>query len=446
MEAKNIIVEIFNRTNLRDEPQQYELNIDGVSISDAIYPSDEDDMVDEEGYIHQSNFAQQKEFIAKKVANSKILHKHQIEALQALVEHKSINDISLVILPTGAGKSAIAFLAPYILGVASAVVITPSITITTQLMDTFSGNSDLYEKLGFWQRKNALQKPVEVKRSQDLKKLEDDSLIIVNAQKFGTQSAVDIGKIPNDVELVIIDEAHHYPATTWDNIVKHFCYSRKIFLTATPCNRKNELIVPRECIAYDSLSKQAAVTRGILRPVVFTSCGSITDPKDEIPIILGKAILRLLEEHDKKDYTVTHQAIILTRKISEAIDMVEKINTIQPSVAVAYCGTIGKSVVEEFKQNKFKIIVVCGRLLEGFDRSSISVAAIHRNVQPESRVLFTQFVGRCIRMAHKNDPVTAHVVSHVSFSQESNFNSFDTIVADNDPVDDKYVVRELGNA
>lgn len=39
--------------------------------------------------------------------------------------------------------------------------------------------------------------------------------------KSGTKSDIAIDHLPNDIELIIIDEAHHYPVTTW----YYFCYS-----------------------------------------------------------------------------------------------------------------------------------------------------------------------------------------------------------------------------
>ncbi len=78
------------------------------------------------------------------------------------------------------------------------------------------------------------------------------NLVIVNAQKFGGRSATSLvhnkKEIVKDVkgffahfDTLIVDEAHHYPAATWDRIVAEFSQpanggsmKKIIFLTATP--------------------------------------------------------------------------------------------------------------------------------------------------------------------------------------------------------------------
>ncbi len=82
--------------------------------------------------------------------------------------------------------------------------------------------------------------------------------------------------------------------------------------------------------------------------------------------------------------------------------------------AAAYIQNTSKSLLETFKaaSTEIRILVVCQRLLEGFDHSSVSVTGILRNIQKESKVLFTQFIGRCVRKYDEKDMVTACVIGH----------------------------------
>ena len=77
--------------------------------------------------------------------------------------------------------------------------------------------------------------------------------------------------------------------------------------------------------------------------------------------------------------------------------------------------------------NNFCTLVVVGKLLEGYDNRNVSVVAIVRKVSPESKVLFTQFVGRAVRKASRNDPVNAVIVSHPRYEQQRNYDNFDQI-------------------
>lgn len=67
-----------------------------------------------------------------------------------------------------------------------------------------------------------------------------------------------------------------------------------------------------------------------------------------------------------------------------------------------------------------RIAVVCGMLKEGYDNSNVTLAVILRNCQ--SRVLFEQFVGRCMRMRRtltgkQVDKTTGIVLSYQHFKQ-----------------------------
>lgn len=47
-----------------------------------------------------------------------------------------------------------------------------------------------------------------------------ENLVIVNAQKFASHSSIDWEKLDRkSFNLLIVDEAHHFPAPTWNNIV-----------------------------------------------------------------------------------------------------------------------------------------------------------------------------------------------------------------------------------
>lgn len=94
-------------------------------------------------------------------------------------------------------------------------------------------------------------------------------------------------------------------------------------------------------------------------------------------------------------------------------------------------GKMPEYVLDRVKTRQFpRVLVVCGKLLEGFDHRPVSVVAIYRNVARATCVMFTQFVGRCVRRCSPRDPIM--VISHVKFNQQENFNNMDAI-AEEDP-------------
>lgn len=131
--------------------------------------------------------------------------------------------------------------------------------------------------------------------------------------------------------------------------------------------------------------------------------------------------------------------MVLTQLVSEANLFSATLNQV-PAYAnrvAAYHGSSEAGILEAFQQGVIRVLVVCGKLLEGFDQPSVSVAAIVRNVQPSSRVLFAQFVGRAVRRA-QGEPANAFpavVLSHIKHNQQANFDNMD-MLAEEDPEED----------
>ena len=109
--------------------------------------------------------------------------------------------------------------------------------------------------------------------------------MVVNAHKIGEQSSVKIDQIPREgYDLVIVDEAHHYPADTWKFLVDHFCNSRRLFLTATPLN-KGKPILPTTPPCYE-LKRNKATNSGIIREVEFddTVARGVVDERQQYQV------------------------------------------------------------------------------------------------------------------------------------------------------------------
>lgn len=192
------------------------------------------------------------------LVNGRCIYQHQADATKAIVNtlnshnpHSNEQNVALVVLPTGTGKSGIAVLAAYAVAAFRVLVITPSEAISDQLYTDFCGNEKI-EGESFLSRQRIIRPDVEnnwlpsginVLKTNDLRNYrnQSNSIIIANAHKFGevdeTKRGVPINEFPNDFfDLVIVDEAHHYPARTWSNIVHYFETSKvkfyqRIYLT-----------------------------------------------------------------------------------------------------------------------------------------------------------------------------------------------------------------------
>ena len=156
---------------------------------------------------------------------------------------------------------------------------------------------------------------------------------------------------------------------------------------------------------------------------------------------IAQSIQFFLDEHDKQDPRHKHQAMVLTQTINDlhsATDFVETYRRVcNPNDWCEKYTSESKSsddILRSFLQGDIRVLVVVGKLLEGFDRKNVSVAGIVRNVARESKVLFTQFVGRAVRKVDQYDPIKTMVVSHKFYNQRENYDQFDK-VTDYDNID-----------
>ena len=229
------------------------------------------------------------------------LYAHQVEAVLCLYEYFTINprnsQVALVVLPTGCGKTGVAVLASYVLDATRVLVITPSLIISKQVNKAYEnflikrgiiGEQDrhLYVPQKMLITKSdqlVTQEPGQLRQTLRLQVHEAD-LLITNAHKISDQSAVKVTDIPDDCfDLVIVDEAHHYPAKTWKRLVDHFPNSKKIFLTATPEHGGKPILQDPPCY---KLSHDDAVKKGIIRKVEFTE----TSEEQQLEVLIDDLV------------------------------------------------------------------------------------------------------------------------------------------------------------
>lgn len=407
-----------------------------------------------------------------KLLAARKLYDGQVKALMGAQNHfadLTKHNIGLVVLPTGSGKSGVAALAPYVLNATRVLVLTPSPIISTQLFRDMSSSvpgETFYEKRGLCTTDQLsllqemgllVKKTLGDDAAQVAQRFSKFNLVIVNAHKFGPNSSFHavINQLdPGLFDLVIVDEAHHYPAATWRVIVERFDKSSRLFLTATPSYKGgpiigNTLADQNAKHLVFQLSREDAVAAGNLRPLNFEEVGAQNDSDaTRINLVVQRMNMELVA-HDAQDNSIVHQAMILCRTTEEVEAVAGAINALwpaaagQPNVAQPYHGSKNKTGFDQFRLGQGpRWLVVCGKATEGFDRQEVSVVGILRNVAPSSMVLFSQFVGRCVRRRNGTpaqqaaDVVTALVVSHVTHKQQDNFTNMDKM-AEVDPEDDE---------
>ncbi len=407
-------------------------------------------LVDSEDYVP--------DFYLKTPANIKAnqdLWPHQKEAYckvhEFICTNGSTRNLLLIVLPTGTGKSGIAHILPF--GLKGRVLM---ITHNTDSCYQLMNNED------FLYRRHVLSEgttgpKIHVVQNQDdmihlRKDYSDYDLFIANIHKFdfGGKWKDTVGQF---FQLIIIDEGHHIPAKTYNNVVMNQLLNTNmniLLLTATP-NRRDKLPL-NATIVYEYSMKQAVEEKLIKHPCLVTYnpeyiewsengrkvTRKISDAKTrqlkrkinntlltskEVRSQLLVMMVNLMEE--KRKVTQVHHLAIVVCETQRQVDQVTtELNRNyfvcnKSLVALAYHCELSPSqrlhVQQEMKNSRCDVVVHCGLLNEGHDCPTLSVTVILCKVKWIGR--FSQVVGRSIRYLHNKSLIdnTAHIIMNHYF-------------------------------
>lgn len=390
---------------------------------------------------------------------------HQRKACENLREwfcEDKKQEIALVSMPTGTGKTGIICCLPFFLAEEKPLepnlevkfskpilVIAPNLEIASQLERSLTISPQEPEENFLLKRKivppderEATKKDViplgrKVEKTSEIKEekvLKQYDFIIANAQKFLEGSWEE--RLPNDLfQAVIVDEAHHFPAQTWSRIIEKFKnHAMVVFLTATPYRSDRQEVVSKENFAY-SLSLKEARDKEVIRRTTWDEldCES-DDDQGAIKAILNE-VHRIQEEKNQEHplpNKIPHMAMAIATDVDDANGAASLWNDLFGSSAIAYHSDFKKyereKMMEKIKRNEVKLLVVVDMLQEGFDHPPISIAAILTKIV--SKVKFVQFIGRAQRIVRsKEGPesqnIVANVVTHSRFKQGQNYKMFE---------------------
>lgn len=418
--------------------------------------------------------------------------KAALEEVTRFFSANPVGNIALIGMPTGSGKTGVISCLPYFLGQTGLVkpppgcfptgqprhlfdrpvlVIAPDLAIADQLEEELlivpeTKRRNFLVKRGIVPEDFACALPHGkkiLKRAHVPNELylKQQHIVISNAQKFGQkpgenpdqnpdQTNCSWRDLPDDIfHLVIVDEAHHYPATTWREIVSKFRnHAMVVFLTATPYRGDGKRVLEDKVTMVYRLSLEDARKDGIIRRTKWHPISSgHSSPADVWPLILEK--MKKIQDHKDKATPlpdkIPHMAIAIAYDVSNAKKIAEIAKRIwgNPGHIMAYHSQLKRREKEEMKEkiekNAIRLLVVVAMLLEGFDHPPISVAGIMTKIV--SPVKFTQFIGRAQRVVRgqsekESRDIFADIVTHDIFEQEDNYEAFkeEKLIEDNDTV------------
>jgi superfamily II DNA or RNA helicase len=362
------------------------------------------------------------------------LREPQIRAYASLYKHfiteKNCNH-ALVVLPTGVGKTGVMGIAPYHISKGKVLIIAPRVAIKDNLIKQL----DPINPRNFWIRRKIFHSPeflpnvceYNPKLSQDV--LDNSNIIILNAQKLQIRLESSIlNFLPKDYfDLIIIDEAHHSTAKTWDDAISYFSGAKIIKLTGTPFrtdgqkiegelvyNYKLGLAMARSYIkSLENISYipyELYLTIDENESIQYT-VQQIYDLglKDEDWVTRSvafsmecseKVVDRSIEFlHKKKDASnIPHKIIAVACSIFHANQIKSLYESKGLNVAIIHSKLEQKDIEKAFsdiENNRVEVVVNVAMLGEGYDHPYLSVAAIFRPFKAE--LPYIQFIGRILR-------------------------------------------------
>lgn len=319
----------------------------------------------------------------------------QLAAIQAIASHFfSSSAPAIAVMPTGAGKTAVAVASAFALRAKRVLVITPSRLLREQIAEKFEALVDL-ERIHalppLMERPKVKNQRKRVRSNEEWAELRDYDVVV--ATVFGI-SGLDgkIPDIPSDLfDLVIVDEAHHSPAATWTRALEHLAGARQLLLTATPFRRDARKIRGRIVFTYDI---KRAYEDKVFGDLTFRPA----NPSGSEDVDL--AIARETEAQFKEDAGAGLKHLVMVRVDGvERGKQLEKIYA-QTSLRLKFISgqsslTAVKKANEELRHDKLDGIICVNMFGEGFDLPRLKIAALH---SPHKSLAVTlQFIGRFAR-------------------------------------------------
>ncbi|HDV3759186.1 TPA: DEAD/DEAH box helicase family protein, partial [Escherichia coli] len=295
--------------------------------------------------------------------------------------------------------------------------------------------------------------------------IDEHQIIIANYQQLNDVEKWFKGK-EEQVDLIIIDEAHHQKAKTYQEVIGFFPQAKILSLTATPFRSDGKPLDGKVVYTYHFSD---AIRNGYIRnikvcdiaPESISLVGLFNDKdgkeysledilelkeeawfrrgialsQDCCDSIASKSFEKLLELRNSNPND-THQIIAAAISKRHAREFVKPAFE-RLGLKVGLVSTDEKNnehTIQKLKQGKIDVIVNIGMLGEGFDHKPLGVAAIFRpfaSLNP-----YIHFLGRVIR--ENGSTKNCWVVSHLGLNQISRFNEFKLFDAD-----DKEILEKL---
>jgi DNA repair protein RadD len=381
-------------------------------------------------------------------------------------------------IPVGCGKTGLATLLPLGLAEGRVIVIAPNLTIKDGLFDAM----DITNRQKCFWRKAAVLSPEQMMSgplactldSGNLSVATKSHLVITNVHQLATNVDKWLTQFPDDFfDMIIVDEAHHSAAASWQKVIERFPKAKVILLTATPFRSDRQELDGELVFRYPFRN---ATLKGYIKRLKasyvapstielgFNDASGRTYTLDEVLQLKqedwfsrGVALARLCNQHivdsslqkleELRQSGTQHQLIAVACSINHA----REIRSLYQERGFAADVIHSKQSEDEqaailaaLRNGSLDCIIQVQMLGEGFDHPKLSVAAIFRPFR--SLAPYIQFVGRIMRVVVQNDPGhpdnVGHIVTHLGMNLDERLKEFEEFENDDQAFWDKVIGGE----
>lgn len=319
----------------------------------------------------------------------------QVGALWSLAGHFTVSaDPAQAVLPTGVGKTAVMTALPFAVPTGRVLVVTPSKIVRDQVDREFRSlkvlrNTGVFPKREAGPRvKKILHRVATEAQWQDLAGFD----VVVGTPHVTSPEHEGVAAIPEGLfDLLIIDEAHHSSARTWNAIISSLESVRAALFTATPFRRDRQGL-PGEIVYEYPL--RLAIEEGIYQPIDFIAVNPGADEDHDVALARSAAERLAIDAHVKAE----SRLLIRTDRIADAERLVDvyKDQGVNLGVVHSNHGAVTvKKTLDSLASGDIVGIASVGVLGEGFDFPRLKIAVYHRRHKSLPATL--QFVGRIAR-------------------------------------------------
>ena len=324
------------------------------------------------------------------------LRNAQLGAIHSIAAHATLDptDTSVIVMPTGSGKTTVLMLAPYILQKEKVLIVTPSAMVRGQIADEYKKLKTL-KRIGVFGDSVSAPNVYEAEHLFNEDQIDSISSANVVIASHRVASSISSSILKDQFDYVIIDEAHHVPAPTWQEILRNMNHAASLLVTATPFRLDKKEIQGTHIYNYPL---SMAYRDGIFGPITFIPIDESAD-KDRLIAIEAERVLLNDRSEGYNHYLMVRTD---TKEKAKALELlyaeITKLKLKRIDSSMSY-STITHTI-KALREQKLDGVICVDMLGEGFDFPNLKIAAVH---EPQKSLASTlQFVGRFARTNASN--------------------------------------------